>query len=95
MQKLIQEYREPLVSIMNQFLDALYEERPADDPAIPKYETLRRTILDGGIPTKLEENLLIILLTFYSERFNQMAKDSARASQEFESLKLKIQEIVK
>ena len=47
------------VSMINKFLDTLYDKDNGDVSA-PMYEELRRAIIDGTELTSLQKNLLLI-----------------------------------
>ena len=60
---IIVEYREVFVSMINKFLDTLYD-MDKNDARAPMYETLRRAVIDEEELTPMQQRLILLLVLF-------------------------------
>ena len=90
---IVRENKEPFISMILKFLDTLYDKNEAD-PSAKDYEELRHTIINEKELTKTQENLLLILVTFYKVKFENLTKEYTRATEEFTRIESEIKDIL-
>jgi hypothetical protein len=92
-QNILTDNKDVFVSMINKFLDTLYDKDDGDVSA-PMYEELRRAIIDGTELTSLQKNLLLILVTFYVNKFTGLVAQYTQAVDQFTIIKSKIEKIL-
>lgn len=92
-QDILAENKDVFVSMINKFLDTLYD-KDKDDVSAPMYEELRRAIIDGTELTPLQKNLLFILVTFYVNKFTGLVAQYTQAVDQFTIIKSKMEKIL-
>lgn len=85
-QDILKDNKKVFVSMINKFLDTLYD-KDKDDVSAPIYEELRRAIIDGTELTSLQKNLLLILVTFYVNKFTGLVAQYTQAVDQFTIIK--------
>lgn len=82
---LIIQNKEPLKSMLNTFLDTIYDSNDdeAKKSSAPIYENLRKSIIDEVKLTKLQACLLSLLTSHTGNNFKQLAQNYTLAADEF------------
>ena len=86
--QLISKYREFLTSLLNQYLDSLYEDKTiSTSEQTDRFEILRRKIIEGKRLNDLEFSLILLLVTHALEKIKNYKERYSKAFEETTILK--------
>lgn len=87
------EYREVFVSMINKFLDTLYE-TDKNDISAPMYETLRRAVIDEEELTLIQQRLILLLVVLYLNKSKSIIEVHTKAVHDFSIIKSDLEKIL-